>query len=355
MSRILALVGAQFGSEGKGVVSYMMRDEFPIAVRTGGPNAGHSFVHEGQLYKMQSIPCTWPAKNVTLIIGAGALIDIDTLAKEASLVQEMNPTATIFVDYRAGVINKNHKEEEGGVKGEIHKRIGSTGEGVGAARRDRICRDPEQFERVIDILADQKIDFPDNVRFGDTVLNLHMAIKDDIPILLEGTQGFGLSVTYGEWPFVTSHDTNAAQMAADAGIPPHLITETMLVARTFPIRVAGNSGPLSGEMTWEEMSKKLGREVTESTTVTKKTRRVGTWDEELFRQAVMVNGPQTISLNFVDYLSPEDRNITEYSQLSEVSKSFIQYIERTFGTRVALVGTGWDDKNGWVFIDRRKK
>src|SRR5690606_242933 len=102
----------------------------------------------------------------------------------------------------------------------------------------------------------------------------------------------------------------AAQLAADVGLPPHLVTRVLLVARTYPIRVAGNSGPLKNELTWEELSRWIGKQVVERTTVTNKIRRIGEWDEGLIDRAVTLNGPWSMALAFMYYWRPEDAGKT---------------------------------------------
>lgn len=348
--RVCALVGAQFGSEGKGVVSYDIKDEFNIAVRTGGPNAGHSFVHDGILYKMQSIPCTWPNPECLLVLGAGALININILKHELDVISKVFPDIRerLLVDASAGILEERHHNEEGGTFGELHHRIGSTGEGVGAARRDRLARNPDVF-RLASAASQELKKIGVNV-IADTAQILNTAVKRGVNLLLEGTQGCGLSLIHGYWPSVTTNDTNAAQLAADAGIPPQNVTDVIMVARTYPIRVAGPSGPLKNELSWDDISIKVGREVVEHTTVTKKERRIGEWDEQLFVKAVSINAPSSIALTFMDYLNPEDEGKTELDTLSKESRAFIQYIERISGAGVKWVGTGFNKERGWSCV-----
>lgn len=357
ISKITALVGGAFGSEGKGVVAKWVADEYEVSVRTGGPNAGHTFAHKGKIFKQQSLPCGWTNPRCQLVIGAGAIVNLKQLKKEIEKVAQVDPEIwdRVWIDHRAMILTAKHHEEEGGTKGEFHARIGSTGEGVGAARIDRIRRNPDvaslvegnaNFKMGPKTLGDMTI---------DTVARLHDHIEWGHNIMLEGTQGYGLSLVHGPWPYVTSHDTNAATLAADAGIPPHWVTDVIMVVRTFPIRVAGNSGPLKGETSWAEISKRLGKKVEETTTVTKKTRRVGVWDDDLMRQAMRVNAPTSLALTFIDYLNPKDEYVTEFSKLSEESRSFVDYIERYWQTPVHFIGTGFNGntKEGWSCIDRR--
>lgn len=353
MGNVLAVVGGQFGSEGKGVIVNHIADRYDLHVRVGGPNAGHSIQHGGQIYKMQAIPCGWTNPNAQLFIARGALVAPDILIREVDMLRRLDPfiTKRIKIDRWAGVISRWHHTAEGGVDGDLHLRIGSTGEGVGAARKARIARDPAHFKFVEEIADDT----------GGNGWSLRDMLVDDVSkmlidniksgrhCLLEGTQGAGLSLIHGAWPYVTSADTNAAQMAADIGLPPRYINRTILVVRSHPIRVAGNSGPLKDETTWDEISHRLGKPIEEKTTVTKKIRRVGGWDEALFLNSVKLNAPTSLAFTFADYLCPVDEGKRSYQHLSVPTKKFIHDIENISGVPVALVGTGGPT---WAVVDR---
>lgn len=354
---ILAVVGGQYGSEGKGVVVGHLADRFDVHVRVGGPNAGHSVAVDGTVYKMQIIPVGWINPNATLILGRGMLVNLDQLAKEVELVRKVDSSITdrLFIDKRAGVLSATHHEAEGGTEGELHQRIGSTGEGVGEARLARVSRDTERFRFVYQ--EAEKCGGKDwslaDMLDSDTPYTLRNAWDEGRPILLEGTQGMGLSLIHGPWPYCTSADTSAAQLAADAGISARAINRIVLVIRTYPIRVAGNSGPMKNELTWQEISNRVGKEVIERTTVTKKVRRIGEWDHDLVDQAVVINAPTSLALMFADYLSPDDEGVTEYGDLSPRTLDFIAYLEKGFATPVSMVGTGWNKEHGtWVVVER---
>ena len=342
--KILAVVGAQYGSEGKGVVINYLANQYDVHIRVGGPNAGHSFVHEGKIYKMQVIPCGWTNPRAKIIIGRGALVNPKLFIQELELIEKVYPDVKnrIFVDFKTGILDTQFADEEGHTHGELHKRIGSTGEGVGVARVARIRRDPINFRQAKDTLPHEGFEG----LLTDTVTLIHNEIKKGTNILLEGAQGAGLSLIHGDYPYVTSHDTNAAQMAADIGIPPQLITDVLLVARTYPIRVAGNSGGLKNEITWDEMSKRIGKPVLEKTTVTRKIRRIGEWDDELFNQAVMLNAPTSVALMFADYLNPKDEGVNWILDLSDETFDLINHIEKTWNIKVDYVGTGGYTING---------
>lgn len=335
---VLVVVGAQYGSEGKGAIVSHIANRYNIHVRVGSSNAGHTIFFEGKTYKMQAIPCGWTNPSAFVVIGRGALVNMDILCREIVMLEKVFPKIRnrILIDKYAGILDKSFEEEEGHTNGELHQRIGSTGEGVGAARIARIKRDRRKFKFMHEVahlygVADM---------LTDTVEILNKMVDNGSNILIEGTQGCGLSLIHGPWPYVTSADTNAGQLIADCGLSPLLVDKVLLVARTMPIRVAGNSGPLKGETTWETLSDQLGRPVIEQTTVTKKTRRIGTWDEDLMRLAVEINRPTSIALTFVDYLNPEDRYRTNFDDLSNQSLYFINYLEETFKVPVSLIKTG---------------
>jgi adenylosuccinate synthase len=347
-SKVVAVIGAQFGSEGKGVVVHHLAttQDFEFHVRTGGPNAGHSFVHEGKHITVQSVPVGAVDPNAHLVLGAGAVINPRILEREILMLEEHGYPVRerLFIDANATVLTPEDEEAEGHTAGELHQRIGSTGEGVGSARLKRIRRDASKMS-----IVQQDLDLFNRLGMVCDTAGLLSTAES---ILLEGTQGSGLSMVHGPWPFVTSHDTNAAQLCADAGVSPRRLEEVVLVARTMPIRVAGNSGPLQGEVSWKDLSERLGRFVTERTTVTRKTRRIGEWDDELFRRAVMLNGPRpTVALTFLDYLNPEDEFVSEYGELSVESRGFIHFLQEEHGVSIKYLGTGVHETRGWQCIE----
>lgn len=344
---VTAVVGGQYGSEGKGVIVNHLADRFDIHVRTGAPNAGHSFYHGDNVIKMQTIPCGWTNTDALLFIGAGGLVNPKIFMEEAIMLHKIDKHILdkVFIDGSCGVLDEEFHNAEGGINGEMHKRIGSTGEGVGPARVARINRDPERFRLARDIEIGEfydhrtKIDMSSFTMEG-TAVRMNMMLDEGKNIMLEGTQGSGLSLIHGPWPYCTSTDTNAAQLCADAGISPLRVGNVILVLRTYPIRVAGNSGPLSNELTWDEMSQRVGRPLIEKTTVTQKIRRVGMFDWDMAQQAVTLNQPTSIALTFMDYIEPESAGVTEWRDFGTKARAFIHDVERNLGVPVNFVSTG---------------
>ena len=151
-----------------------------------------------------------------------------------------------------------------------------------------------------------------------------------------------MSLLHSHWPYCTSIDTNAAAILSEIGMAPADLDSVLLVARTLPIRVAGNSGPMRYETSWAKISKRVGRFVEERTTVTKKVRRIAEWDDSLIDQAIIHNSPVAFAITFADYLDPrvEGRDSVEEIMQSDVVRGFIEYFEKRHGVPVAMIGTG---------------
>lgn len=393
--RVTALVGAQFGSEGKGLIAEKLARNYHIHVRTGAPNAGHTYFvttfcdhkdvewaehYEEREYPSpvpthhrclrcgntfpniadetewmpqhyrakvvaRSVPCGASNPDAMLIIGVGGLIDIELLLEEVRELDALglNVSSRLMVDSKACVIDPiRHHGLEGGVDGEAHRLIGSTGEGVGPARMAKIARGTfrdwawAKIDQVGGTIHEDRL-VTAGVRVGDTAHLLNTWYDVGRSILLEGTQGSGLSLVHGPWPYCTSTDTNAGQLAVDAGLAPQLITDVILVARTMPIRVAGNSGPLPGETSWE----KIGLPE-ERTTVTKKVRRIAYWSDALVRRAIMLNRPSEIALTFVDYLFSEMAGLSGDAEISKEAAPYLRDLEKRMGVGITMLGTGPD-------------
>jgi adenylosuccinate synthase len=338
-SRLSVVVGAQYGSEGKGAIAGHL-SQVPgrpvTCVRVGGPNAGHTVLGNGpegrnHPWRLQTIPVAAVTNHdANLVIAAGSEIEPGLLETEIELLEDYGHPVRhrLFIDSQATVLTKEHQQTE--TDRQMHQKIGSTGKGIGAARAARLMRDAPLWK---DISLNH--------------VNTTSVINDDLltghHIIIEGTQGYGLGLHAGHYPQCTSNDARAIDFLAMAGINPwqdNIGRFTIYaVARVYPIRVAGNSGPLHDETTWEE----LGLEP-ELTTVTRKTRRVGNWDANLVAQAVRANGGPghvTVALTMLDHAVPEVYGYTGPTNLlPDEARRWISRAEQDTGARVSLVGTG---------------
>jgi len=342
---ITALVGAQYGSEGKGLVAGHIASSYNVHVRVGAANAGHTVWVDGERHVLQQLPCAAYANPwANLVLGAGAIISQHVLQREVEQNERWRdtkryPPLRLFIDYRAHVVTPEQVELE--QQSRLAESIGSTStiakEGIGACQAARVMR--ERF------LTAQVAGLSEYGVICDTVQQLHDAMIFGSDILLEGTQGTGLSNSTGQYPYVTSRNTTAAGLCADTGIGPRQLTGVIMVCRTAPIRVAGNSGPFwhdSRELSWQDLGIDPQQE---KTTVTKRVRRVATFSYEQVRQAQKINSATEIALTFADYLAPDIRgksgfiDADQFDQYDYVSE-MVQKIERTTYTPVTLVGTG---------------
>lgn len=336
--KITAIIGMQFGSEGKGAITAYLAPTATMGIRSGASNAGHTIYYNSRKFIMRQIPAVWVNPAAMLVIGAGALISPDILLNEIEYLNEfLEIKNRLFVDYRAHVITQEQIEMER--RTDLALRIGSTsalsGEGIGVAAADKVLRKSSCL---------QAKDFPKlRPYLSDTVDLINTHLENGGRAILEGTQGFGLSLDYGHFPFVTSRDTSVAGLAASVGVAFHKFqTEVIGVARTYPIRVAGNSGPFGDdaeEISWEEITAKSGasRKIIERTSVTGKTRRIGMFSKKEFLMACRVNRPTRIALTFADYL---DWSVYDQEKISEPVKEFMTMIEELSGVPVSFVKTG---------------
>ena len=326
--KLTVLVGGQYGSEGKGAIAARIANDYKVHVRVGSPNAGHTIYWNGEKHVMQSIPCGWINPNADIVIGRGALLNMKQFMKELVHIMQYYPNflSRLHVDAEAGILDEKFHEQEGGTEGEMHRRIGSTGEGVGPARVARINRDPNNFRQFKDVADEyglQKCVMHNTPKFLAKIQDA------GFNIMIEGTQGSGLSLLHSHWPYCTSIDTNAAGIISEVGIAPSRVTNVLMVCRTYPIRVAGNSGATDVV-------------VPEKTTVTHKVRRIAEWDDDLFEQSCILNAPTEFAITFADYVDPKLYNCDDPGTVknSILLASFLHEHMPELGDKIVYVGTG---------------
>lgn len=342
--KLTVVIGGQYGSEGKGAIVARIANDYDVHVRVGSPNAGHTIYWNGEKHVMQSIPCGWINPNALIMIGRGALLNMKQFMKELVHIMQYYPKfmERLIIDPEAGILDEKFHQQEGGTEGEMHKRIGSTGEGVGPARVARINRDPNQFRQFKDVAQEYGLE---KCMIVDTPTQLAILQDAGKNILIEGTQGSGLSLLHSYWPYCTSIDTNAAGIISEVGIAPSRVTDVLMVVRTYPIRVAGNSGPMMNEITWEELNNRMGKSILpEKTTVTKKVRRIAEWDPLLFDRSCTLNEPTQIALTFADYVDSSLYGCKDAGQVlkSEKLERFLQFNLEGWKDKLKYIGTGPD-------------
>jgi adenylosuccinate synthase len=332
---VSVVVGGQFGSEGKGktALELVRRDRSVAAVvRVGGTNSGHTAIgRDGQVYALRQLPAAAIDRDVRVILPPGCYIDPEIFRAE---VQRLGfGPDQVAVHPMARIITADHKAWER--EADLNKTIGSTLSGTGGAVIAMTARDATGFPPSV-----QAAELPAfQAYLKDTSAELRRLLDEGQRVVIEGTQGFGLSLLQGGyWPKATSRDTTAAGFVAEAGLSPIDVDDVTLVIRCHPIRVAGDSGPLTGETSWGRIAAAAGiaDEISELTTVTKKVRRVGHFDPEIVRRAIQANRPTRIVLNHLDYVDPNVRD----GRLTATAVSFVEEIEASIGRHIDWLGIG---------------
>ena len=344
---VTVVVGGQYGSEGKGKTTSLLARDFGrncAVVRCGGPNSGHITLEHGREYCLNLLP-SGIVYNRCLLLAPAAVVDIDVLYREISKYG-VSPEQ-LSVDPFSVVITSEMKKEET----LLTQSISSTGSGTGAATASKTMRTPGTL-LVKDIL-------PENSWLSPYIRDVRSEINDLIDrgyrIILEGTQGFGLSLHHSRmFPKTTSKDTTAAQFVMEAGLSPLLVDQIVMVIRTFPIRVAGKqSGPMKNEIDWEILRQESGypHEITELTTVTKKVRRVARFDMELVLDSCRANRPTDLVIHGLDYVDYRNLGIHRYSELTTSAKEFLTMVKNKTGVPIKYAFTG-KENNAVVDLGR---
>ncbi|OJY60555.1 MAG: hypothetical protein BGP16_05750 [Sphingobium sp. 66-54] len=300
-------------------------------VRVGGPNSGHTaYDRSGRKFALRQLPAGAVDRNVDIVFPAGSYIDVDVLLRE---IEELDyPRDRIFISSYANIITPEQKAWE--VEAGLVSGIGSTGSGVGAAIMAQVAREASNFPLH---RHDAAHCAPLEPFLHNTTALMRDWLDAGARIIVEGTQGFGLSLyDGGHWPKATSRATTAAAALAETGLSPVDVDNVTLVIRSYPIRVAGDSGPLPGETSWEAISESINAQtdLREFTTVTKKLRRVGRFDASVVQAAIACNNPTMIVLNHLDYVGSRRIGSEECAKVAD----FVAEVEHTIGRRIDHLG-----------------
>lgn len=353
MRSLEVVVGAQFGSEAKGHVVQRLTERAqernqPVHVlRVAGPNAGHTgYDVGGTPWALRQVPVAAVTDGSAVLgVAPGSEIDLPVLLDEFDRLRDAGLLSNkmLWVSGEATMIYDHHKDQENSDDPEsqdLVARLGSTGKGIGAARSERIWRTANRLKDDATALAEL-------AQRGIAVMDSRTRVIDvltrDAHVIIEGTQGYGLGLRAGFYPQCTSSDCRAIDFMAMAGINGWEFesVEVWAVARVYPIRVAGNSGPLRDETTWEALGLPEER-----TTVTKKVRRVGGEDWDLVKEAVKANGGAPIvrvALTMVDQKFPFMANKTYHEVQGQEYidvKNYVGNVRAQIGAEIEMITTG---------------
>ena len=332
----VAVIGSQWGDEGKGKIVDWLSSEADIVVRfQGGHNAGHTLVINGITYKLRLLPSGIVRKNKISIIGNGVVIDPWALLEEIDEIKSKGvkvDTDNLIISESANLILPFHKEMDEIREDAAGKaKIGTTRRGIGPAYEDKVGR---RSIRVMDLISEKNLDHR-----LETVLMHHNAIRKGLgkelfeknklkkelleiapqilkfskpvwkkidefknegkKILFEGAQGILLDVDHGTYPFVTSSNTVASSAATGSGCGPNTIGYVLGITKAYTTRVG--EGPFPTELK-NETGEHLGKIGKEFGTVTSRKRRCGWFDGVLVRQTIKVSGINGIALTKLDVL-----------------------------------------------------
>jgi adenylosuccinate synthase len=331
---VTAVVGAQWGDEGKGKITDLLAQEADVVIRfQGGNNAGHTVVNQHGTFKLHLVPSGIFNPNALCIIGTGTVVNLQVLCEELRNLESHGiSTANLRISDRAHLLMPWHTvldrldERERG-----RQKLGTTGQGVGPAYADKVARhgiqiyevrDERRFrERVAHELeakntmlgrfGDAPLDaraVADEVlaaaatlgdRIADTLPLIEDAVRTDARVLLEGQLGAMRDLDWGIYPYVTSSNPLAGGAAVGAGIPPRYITRVIGVVKAYSTAVG--EGPFPTEMTGKE-GDALREMANEYGATTGRPRRVGWFDAVAARHAHRLNAFTEIAVTKLDVL-----------------------------------------------------
>ncbi len=330
----VTVVGAQWGDEGKGKIVDWLSSRADVVVRfQGGHNAGHTLVVGNQTYKLSLLP-SGVVQGKLSIIGNGVVIDPWALLDEIARVEAQGVTispATLMVADNASLILPIHRDLDQAREAQATNKIGTTGRGIGPAYEDKVGRrairvadlaDRPALEAKIDrllahhgplrrglglsdadpqVLLDSLLEVaPKVLPYARTVWReLGEILRSGKRVLFEGAQAAMLDVDHGTYPYVTSSNTVAGQIAAGAGVGPRAAGYVLGIMKAYATRVG--EGPFPTEL-GDEVGRRLGERGVEFGTVTGRPRRCGWFDAVLARQSAWVSGLDGVVLTKLDVL-----------------------------------------------------
>ena len=341
----IAVLGAQWGDEGKGKIVDLLTPNFEIVARyQGGHNAGHTVYANGRKFVLRLLPSGILHEGITCVIGNGVVIDPVALFREVDELAQLgiDVTGRLLVSEKAHVILPYHRELD--VLSEARRgerKIGTTSRGIGPAYEDKVGR---RGIRVCDLLGDREAlaqEVRENVSarnriikdstldwkpvfdalleqgermrpwVADASLALHQRIQAGKRVLFEGAQATLLDIDHGTYPFVTSSNASIGGVCTGLGVPPRAIGGVLGVAKAYTTRVG--EGPLPTELSGA-LADRLRESGQEYGASTGRPRRCGWYDAVVVRYSARINGLDAIALTKLDVLDglPELKICTGY-------------------------------------------
>lgn len=386
-----AVIGLQWGDEGKGKIIDFLSKDFDIVARfNGGNNAGHTVVVNNKVFKFHLIP-SGVVRGLTGVLGNGMVIDPSVLVKEIEFVKSNNIDPKLKISFKAHLILPYHRIIDRGKESRSGtKRIGTTGRGIGPAYSDKMRRNEalrvenlissnfyEKIKNVLEMKKDELKSYniissdSELKEYGDRIYReysgyakilskyvcdvssfLFEAKENGKRILFEGAQGTLLDIDHGTFPFVTSSNTTVGGIFTGLGIPPSFLEKVIGVAKAYTTRVGRGPFPT-------ELSGSLGEYIREKGmeygTTTGRARRCGWLDLVALKYSCDINGVSEIALTKLDVLSGlrEIKVAVAYEIDGKVTKSFPSSADKLYKVKPAYETLkGWNklSKGEWKRI-----
>ena len=376
--KTVAVVGSQWGDEGKGKVIDFLATQADVVVRgQGGNNAGHTLVVDGKKFALRLIPSGILNSNTINVIGNGIVFDPKGFFEEIEMLESNGiSTKNIKISDRAHVVFPYHKELDGlAEEARGDNKIGTTKKGIGPCYMDktersgiRVCdlMDKEIFAKKLKLQVDAKnklvtgvygkeamfdfdeiynefIVYAEKMRpyVEDTTVIVYDAIKANKKVLFEGAQGTLLDLDLGTYPFVTSSHPTSGGFAVGAGVGPNMIKDVVGIVKAYTTRVG--EGPFVTEL-FDETGDRIRTQGHEFGTVTGRARRCGWFDAVIVKYAARVNGLTSISFMLLDVLTGFDKIkiCTAYKMGDKIVNNFPASLED-----LAKCEPVYEELDGW--------
>lgn len=375
----LAIIGTQWGDEGKGKITDYLAEDADLVVRfQGGTNAGHTIGIGDEVFKLHLLPSGILRRETTAVIGNGVVVDPEELLEEIKTVEASGRSVSgLRISDRANVIMPYHKTLDGveekyrGAKG-----VGTTGRGIGPCYSDKTSRYGVRMGDLVDKAAlEEKVKMIYPIKKGlitafgggpqdtidktverfaaygsvlgkyvtDTAILVNDAIRSGKNVLFEGAQGTMLDIDHGTYPYVTSSSCVAGGICTGAGVPPSSIREVIGVVKAYTTRVG--SGPFVTEL-HDELGEHLQKRGGEYGTTTGRARRCGWLDLVVVRHAVRLSGITSLAITKIDVLNGMRtvKVATDYEIDGAIVKDFPASISKLQRARpIYQEFDGWED------------
>jgi len=367
LGQVSAIIGAQWGDEGKGKVTDIASESFDIIARAcGGANAGHTIVVDGTQHVFHLLPSGCLHEGKPVVIGSGMVVHLPTLSEEIQTLKKtgIDIVPRLYISSEAHILFMYHQELDTVVRSGM--RMAQLKENISDELEERAQTLLDTYGLSVDVSLELKQLEAAKEAVGscicDTVELLHCFLADGKTILIEGAQGTLLDLDHGSYPYVTSSSTTASGALQGLGLPPNVLSSCIGVAKAYCTRVG------EGDFLTEakgEVADRLRERGGEYGATTGRPRRCGWLHLPDLRKSVRLNGYTHWNITKLDVLDEEEvipvgvdekdgtviyeelpgwmestAGLHSYESLPQNAKRYIEWIEEKTGVAVALIGTG---------------